>query len=160
MNRLFLLLLLLISGFRHANIIAWDGDAGNRDWFDPLNWQGDVVPFANDDVIRPSNKAVSLECSTIIQSLAIEGTLVIESKATLGVIVGLPDGVTITGGSLTVDGTLDISLVERYGIHLTFGELQINGTVTINQVSSAGVHSVGSITPVRVSVIGVISIFN
>ncbi len=35
---------------RHLLAVAWDGGGDNQNWYDPLNWVGDVVPAATDDV--------------------------------------------------------------------------------------------------------------
>lgn len=47
----FLLGLLLLSGSARAAVVRWDGGGGTTAWTNPLNWSGNAVPTALDDVV-------------------------------------------------------------------------------------------------------------
>ncbi|PJA17035.1 MAG: hypothetical protein COX66_05895 [Elusimicrobia bacterium CG_4_10_14_0_2_um_filter_63_34] len=58
---------LLSGGFTPswAASISWDGGAGGNDnWYDALNWSGDAVPGAGDDVVIDAATTVQVDASS------------------------------------------------------------------------------------------------
>ncbi|MBV9125565.1 MAG: hypothetical protein JO112_19625, partial [Planctomycetes bacterium] len=74
--------------------ITWNNPAGG-DWGVAGNWKGGVLPGSGDDVVIP-NLAAGI---TIIHST---GTDTVKSLTA-------SEGVTLTGGTLTVTGNLQVS---------------------------------------------------
>jgi hypothetical protein len=71
----FRLSLLLFQSFFVLNIsgqVSWDNDAANYLWSDPLNWTGDLVPQASDDVIIGSGYTVIVDGDYDCASLTLE----------------------------------------------------------------------------------------
>ena len=125
----------------HAVEVTWDGEGNDKEWFNPINWDGDIVPTALDDVVIPSSFIVILDDDTAIQSLRLEGMLTIENSAVLGVFEATQDGVEIFRGTLVVDGALNVALAEGWGIDMQLSSLLIiNGKVTINDVGTRGIN--------------------
>ena len=152
--------MILLASLVHAGVVIWDGETDDKGWMEPKNWDGDVVPAANDDVVIPKDFTVVLASSTTIQSLSLEGNLVVESNATLGVFVGVPNGVTIrNAGFLDVEGTLNISLVERYGMQLLGqGSLKVSGTLNISEGENVGLFVSSISSNVDIGVFGEVAI--
>jgi hypothetical protein len=74
--------------------VVWSGAAGDNQWSNPANWQGDAVPTAGQDVDLPSNNMngnginIDLDGNVTVRNLAMDG----------------PYG--LSGGSITVDGAI------------------------------------------------------
>jgi len=134
-----------LSGCLFAVEVTWDGEGDDKEWFNPINWDGNIVPTALDDVVIPSSFIVNLDDDTEIQSLSLMGMLTIENSAVLGVFVPAQDGVTLVNGILVVDGTLNIALAGRHGIN-TFGTplIIVSGKITINEVGNHGMLLINS----------------
>jgi len=134
-----------LSGCLFAVEVTWDGEGDDKEWFNPINWDGNIVPTALDDVVIPNSFIVNLDDDTEIQSLSLMGMLTIENSAVLGVFVPAQDGVTLVNGILVVDGTLNIALAGRHGIN-TFGTplIIVSGKITINEVGNHGMLLINS----------------
>jgi RHS repeat-associated protein len=85
--------------------VFWDGGAGTTNWNNPLNWSGDVLPTAADDVtVSTGNNAVITlaGASATVQSLSLSSKLEVDG----GVGLTVTNGFTMdVGRSLTVDGS-------------------------------------------------------
>ena len=89
--------------------VYWDGDAGDLLWNNPLNWSGDVLPGAADDVVInvPGDIAVTLAgTSTTIRSLLSEESLTLASGSLKVTAQSVVHGTFSTGTNttLTADG--------------------------------------------------------
>jgi hypothetical protein len=90
--------------------IVWDGDAGDFDFNNDLNWVGDVAPGVNDDAtidvagdiaIHFSSSETHLSSLSCNETLTVEGTLEIAHSSTIKELV--------LYGLLTGDGNVSIS---------------------------------------------------
>ena len=112
--------------------VRWDGGGDGTTWFDPLNWDGDAVPGAGDDVIIDVPGEITVVYSsgdTIIKSL--------DSKEALTLEFGSEPTVLTVAGDVVIDNdltlntaTLDASNVTVNGI-LTAMAGTISGTGTL-----------------------------
>ena len=60
MKRTYLIsILILLASLVHAGVVIWDGETDDKGWMEPKNWDGDVVPAANDDVVIPKDFTLS-----------------------------------------------------------------------------------------------------
>ncbi len=98
--------------------VVWDGGAGNFDWGNPLNWNGDVLPISTSDVI--------------IQDLL--GTPTITSTGSVSIRnLDIAENVRVAGGSFSLAqlagaGTLTV----ENGVSLnTTGNLLTQGNLTV-----------------------------
>jgi len=129
-----ILMFFFATAMLHASVVTWDGDGGDKDWFNPINWDGDFVPAANDDVIIPIFAIASLGDDASIQTLTVRGTFTIEDSAVLGVFVGASEGVFVDGGVLNVEGKLNILLSGIVGLRAdSDSQLNVSGAITISQ---------------------------
>ncbi|MCA9262275.1 MAG: hypothetical protein KDA60_00440 [Planctomycetales bacterium] len=64
---------------------SWDGDAGNQNWHDPLNWEQDQLPTTGDDVVIWTTEAVEISADVTVNSLVANNRITIQSGATLDV---------------------------------------------------------------------------
>jgi hypothetical protein len=98
-----LLGLFVIAFTSSAGIITWDGGGDGASWHDPLNWSGDAMPGAGDDVVV--NVATNLTHSsgdTVVRS--------IQCNAHLQVVGG---SITVSGGASSLDGPLSMATGTR-----------------------------------------------
>lgn len=87
--------------------VSWDGGGGDTLWSNPLNWSGDAVPVASDDVtidVPASQRWINVDVGPLwVRSLTLDDTLIINA-----------------GTALTVSGVF--ALTQN-------AELRINGTL-------------------------------
>ncbi|MCX5676598.1 MAG: hypothetical protein NTX87_16480 [Planctomycetota bacterium] len=76
--------------------VTWDGEAGTSYWSDPLNWSGNHVPGATDDVVITGSSAQAIEYSADAGDTQIASLL--SSRP-----------VTLEGGSLAVSGNVQVN---------------------------------------------------
>jgi hypothetical protein len=103
--------------------ISWDGEAGDDQWANPVNWTGDRLPGLNDDVFIDASSAVRVSDQVgAVRSLISYGSLTIDAGADLTV-----SQLALFAGLLTVQGG-----VLRLEQNATLaGELQWSGgTIT------------------------------
>ncbi|HEY2841270.1 MAG TPA: hypothetical protein VGJ26_19090, partial [Pirellulales bacterium] len=103
--------------------VSWDGGGDGKNWTDKLNWSGDVLPGANDDVTinAPGGVTVSatLSATTTIHSLT----------------VGADDGLTLlSNSSLTVAAASTIS----GALNVSSSTLAINGATSVGNLNFTG----------------------
>src|SRR5262245_10265371 len=103
--------------------IAWDGGpTGNgTDWLDPVNWVGDVLPGAADDVTignTGTNPTITVGASTAVRSIA-GGRAITLTGGSLGIGVATStfSNLTLNGGTLDPanGATLNSSIVNGPG---------------------------------------------
>lgn len=116
--------------------VAWDGGGDAVNWYDPMNWTGDVLPGQDDAVAIPAGFDAPLVTgkSTQIGSLDIAGALTVRN-------------VTVrTSGGVSVDGKLNAVLT---GNLIIGGDLTVEGEVRLGDASddSTGWISMDSTDP-------------
>ncbi|MHC4698113.1 MAG: hypothetical protein ACYTFA_15375, partial [Planctomycetota bacterium] len=98
-----------------AAAVSWDGDSdGDGDgvsWSDPLNWSGDALPGASDDVTIDVGGGLTVTLASGTHSI---NTLT------------CPESLDSTGGSLSIAGTSSIATLTQSG-----GILRGPGTITV-----------------------------
>lgn len=99
---------------------TWDGGGDGTSWNDPLNWSGDVLPGADDDV------TIDLPGKPSIAFTGAAGNVQIHSLQSTS-------RITISGGALTVrsSSTIDADLA------MTGGSLKASGAGTTLSVTGA-----------------------
>ncbi|MGF1635410.1 MAG: hypothetical protein ACFCVE_16310 [Phycisphaerae bacterium] len=84
--------------------VSWDGGGDGVSWSDPLNWSGDVLPVAADDVTIDTAGTVRVLQNRTVNSLnVVAGTLEIQGNGGFGNI-----GLTVSEGG-TNAGTIDLT---------------------------------------------------
>jgi len=112
--------------------VSWDGGGDGTDWFDPLNWDSDVVPDSIDHITVDANGEVILSQDFILQLL---GDLEIKSGTTLT----LPDFVQLTNfGYITNVGIFesDGGIIHNHGTFRN-SETFTNNDGTFNNFGAA-----------------------
>ncbi|MCP4043357.1 MAG: hypothetical protein GY731_15605, partial [Gammaproteobacteria bacterium] len=111
--------------------ILWDNEAGTGMWDNPLNWVGDVAPIANDTVIMNVGGGTSVTYNPgtlLLDSLYMAEQLDVASGSlTITTHIDSSDQLTISGGSLALNGTTNLDTV-----NMAAGTLAGTGTVTVN----------------------------
>ncbi len=97
--------------------VLWDGGGNGTSWTDPLNWVGDALPQAGDDVVIdvPGNPTIQLVTGTqAIRSLVSQealvlsgGTLTVANASQVNASVTFSDGALAGSGDVTVTGALN-----------------------------------------------------
>ena len=97
--------------------VAWDGDAGNSLWSDPLNWDGNALPTAGDSVIidAPGNIQVVYDLNNNLNLGELE----------------LFDNLRVSAGSIQVSGAF---LLQN-------GNTLISDNAEFYALGSANIHS-------------------
>lgn len=142
--------------------VAWDGEAMDGDWHNPLNWVGDVLPAENDDVTIAADsmpdlfievgQEVRIASLDLGKSLAVRGSLEVTGSTlvrdteffhvaadgeatTANLTLGRGEGGASTAGLWTITGD---STIERRLI--ITGELRIEGSTrwTTGSISLSG----------------------
>ncbi|MCA9035909.1 MAG: hypothetical protein KDA91_12315, partial [Planctomycetaceae bacterium] len=96
--------------------VYWDGDAGDFQWTNPLNWSGDTLPGANDDVVinvagditvTHSGTNTTIRSLTSSESLNLSGgsLSVTATSVVHGAFAGSNATLTVSGPSATFLGT-------------------------------------------------------
>ena len=119
MNNLFLTLIFLGTYLQlTAGTVSWDGGAASTEWENPLNWVGDALPTASDDV-DINSATVVLAANTQVQRVYVRGSghLTVNS------------GVTLTIDGFSGDDGLEIN---------TSATLINNGTIAVSNISGSG----------------------
>jgi len=124
-------------------VVAWDGGPSGTgtDWHDPVNWDGDSLPGAADDVqIGTEFAAVTIASASdaSINSLTSEaaigisdGTFSIAGASAINNAVTFSNGTLVAGGALTVTGpvTWTGGTITGSGQTTAQGGLEIGGEV-------------------------------
>ena len=138
--------LLLFPSLAAAAAISWDGGGDGVSWSDAINWSGDVLPGASDDVtINVGGTAtITLASGTqTINSLSCDEALVISggsldiaaaSSITAGGSLTLSGGTLTGGGTLTVTSTMVWSSGTMSGSDSTI--IQSGATLTLSAGTS------------------------
>jgi len=74
--------------------VAWDGEAGNTLWSNPLNWDGNALPIAGDSVVinAPGNVQVVYDLDHDLQLSELQ----------------LSDNLQLINGSIQVSGAFSL----------------------------------------------------
>ena len=111
----------------HRNILAAiSSTAAGGNWSSPATWVGGVVPTAADDVTIVAGATVTLDVAASAASLTIAATGALQTSATTAYSLQV-------GGSVTNNGTLDLSASTTIGSDLRFtgaGSVNFTGTGT------------------------------
>ena len=109
--------------FAPAQTVYWDGGGDGASWHDPLNWSGNFVPTATNDVIADVEEEVTITVAgnTTVGSLRCEENLHITGGTLM-----VTDGDSWVNGSLTVNAARGLTV---QGSNTTF---TANGPTTIN----------------------------
>jgi hypothetical protein len=118
---------------RLLSAAGWTGAAGDNQWFNPANWQGDQIPAQREDVVFPS------ETGNITY-------VNIGSNVTVGNL-DLVGHIALGGASITVDGTIDSDLYDNSIDSLVLGhntpvDCDSEGTLHLDNISDGG-HGYG-----------------
>jgi CshA-type fibril repeat protein len=117
----------------HAHAAAtWDGEAGDGDWSTPANWEGDLLPNPDAEIILPAAfGAIHVTSTATIDNsldIGLGTTLVVDAAAVLTV-----DGTIVGDGDLTNDGLIQQGTngTGRFGWYSEYfkGYLLNNGTI-------------------------------
>ena len=93
--------------------IDWSGADDGTTWNDGANWVGGQVPGSGDDAV------INTSGSTIVFNTTVPATIA-------SLTVGSNDSLSITGGSLTLDGPGNSTI--SGGLSMTGGSLTVSGT--------------------------------
>lgn len=117
-------------------VVAWDGEAGDGDFTNPLNWEGDIVPTSGDDAVIDVNGGPFIELKAgdfaSVKSLVVDWPLAV--NGTLGVADGLTVGAVFF--DIGPNGRLEsnnINLQPATGSISNQGEWTIGGTSQIDR---------------------------
>lgn len=135
MKKIFFILPILLALFLPASAraatVSWDGGAATANWADALNWSGDAVPTADDDVTINTATTVNLAASTTVNSL----TLGQEAGGVAAILNFTYDA--ITNGALIIDAG-DLTVYSGASITHSAGTSAVVGKVFIDvQTGSA-----------------------
>ena len=61
--------------------VAWDGGGDHLSWGDPLNWSGDVLPAADDDVTISADSSPTVAITTTVNVHSITGNAALRIDA-------------------------------------------------------------------------------
>jgi CshA-type fibril repeat protein len=117
--------------YAHA-AATWDGEAGDGDWSTPANWEGDLLPSADAEIILPpAFGAVHVTSTATVDNsleIGLGTTLIVDAAAVLTV-----DGTIAGDGDLTNDGLIQQGTngTGRFGGYSEYfkGYLLNNGTI-------------------------------
>ncbi|MCY2953562.1 MAG: hypothetical protein NTU53_16525, partial [Planctomycetota bacterium] len=98
--------------------VSWDGSGDGASWNDPLNWSGDALPEAGDDVIvnvadNPTIRFTSAAGTVNIKSLATDETMNLS-----GGVLAVADAATIQAAMILAGGTLKGGTLNGTGVKL------------------------------------------
>jgi hypothetical protein len=129
--------------------VAWDGGAGDLQWNNPLNWDGDVLPGSADDVVIDVTGDITVEATgniSIRSLLSAESLNLYLTNLTVAAPSTIMAATTITGGTTTALGA-DASLsfpagasINTANLRATNGGELLFGPGTVFSTNS-GVHT-------------------
>jgi len=136
----------------HAALVFWDNDAGDNDFTNPLNWNGDVYPASGDYGVIQNNSYANISTAAANISRLYVGA---DQGGALDPPLAKGTGTlnVLTGGSLTTastwyigEGTANEGIVNVTGGSLTTGAFGLGygsgSTGTLN-VSAGGAYATG-----------------
>ena len=124
--------------------VTWDGGGGNLRWTDPLNWVGDMLPTAADDVVIPDLSATTDEPIFIpagsaldVKSVASQQLVELDSNAVLRLHAPstFGGGVRVYGGLVSTAPVTLAGHDNQYSSQVSYG-----GTLDVgsNPLTAAG----------------------
>ncbi|HOC01327.1 MAG TPA: hypothetical protein PKM43_21585, partial [Verrucomicrobiota bacterium] len=91
---------MIAAGGVSAATVTWDGEGDGQRWHDPLNWSGNALPVATDDVVLAPPEGASVVFAgsdAAIRRLDVRGVL------------RLASGHLDVGETATVSGTMELA---------------------------------------------------
>ena len=141
--------------FSCAGSICFDNGAGDFLWNNPLNWTGNVLPVAGDDVAIDLGTALTVVLNQGVQAAGrlvtasgvqldvTGGFLTVQGASTLNGGLGVHGGNLLSSGALTVAGNVEVTggAVDFNGAtnlrgNLTFSDGRIGGVGAVNVAGS------------------------
>ncbi|HMS44077.1 MAG TPA: hypothetical protein PKE69_27875, partial [Pyrinomonadaceae bacterium] len=112
---------------------TWDGGGANSNWNTAANWDGDIAPVANDDLIFPATSA------QFVTTHNFSGTTF--------------NSITFEGGAYTVDGNVLLNPISTRALNLGGGTQTINVPLNTNgtAVFTAATGSLATIVSLSVA---------
>ncbi len=92
--------------------VFWDGGGGNLNWFNPLNWSGDVVPDGTKDVtIQTATGAIQISggAATAKSLISLQPVELSSGSLTLTNASTFSSSFTLSGGTLSGPGIVSVS---------------------------------------------------
>ena len=127
--------------------VTWDGGGGDGAWHNPLNWAGDVLPGAGDDVVldRPGNLTIThSQGTTFVRSIRSAETLTVSGGALMtAVSINALGPLNQSGGIVAGAGHLDIGA----GFNWTGG--QVSGAGDLRLGPGGKLRVAGDVTLAR-----------
>jgi len=113
--------------------VSWDGGGGDFNWSNAVNWSGDALPGASDDVTID----FGANDFSVVHGAGTDSIRSLTSSASL----------TVAGGELCVSANStiagDLALAATFG---GFGDITVSGTFTWNNGTLQGVNGAGRLT--------------
>lgn len=147
--------LIFISYSAQCATVNWDGGAGDNLWTSKTNWDTDVVPAFNDDVVISGSsslvkvtdevycKSLTLRFFSELQVL-VSGGIEVEASSDVGFFIQ-PGSVFINDGDILIRNTMGSGLVNS-------GEIENSGSINVLSVNLSeasqknGISSSGMLT--------------
>ncbi|MBC7514553.1 MAG: hypothetical protein H7234_08980 [Herminiimonas sp.] len=146
----------------------FDNGVGDFDWSKPVNWSGDTVPVAGNDVVIDTNARITHASGTdqirgftirgnsevlvsggsltVLGPTIVDGTLTSSGQLALGGTLGGSGSVSVRGGVTSIAGDAAVSRLDMVGGTLSAaGNLGVNSLLNWSggAISGAGVLSTG-----------------
>ncbi|MFO7906100.1 MAG: hypothetical protein R6U98_25805, partial [Pirellulaceae bacterium] len=117
----------LLEDRRLLSLVSWDGGGGDTSWTNPLNWDTDTLPGAEDDVVIDVAGDVTIEHasgSTTIRSLDCEENFDLAGGS-----------LEMMGAASRINGTFVMTSGTRLMVDGSDASLIVSGTATIDGAS-------------------------
>ena len=105
-----------------AATVSWTGAGGDGFWSNPLNWNGNVLPVAEDDVVInvPGNATVRLDTGgTWVRSLQCQESFILETGP-----------LTVTEGASFINGIFSMGVSQILTVDGATATFTVNGAAT------------------------------
>lgn len=128
----------------YAAVRTWDGGGADANWLTAANWEGDVAPAANDDLVFPATAAQlsnnnNFFLLTAFRSITIDGAYSIGGQP-----MRLTSALNVNSGTVAINTAITMSggqtVTSGQGATATLAILSVSGSgVTINGLGAVGV---------------------
>ena len=141
----FLLPILLAVVSTHAQVLTWTGGGGDGEWTTASNWDGNMTPTKDNDVVIQGAQ-IQLSMSGTAKSIQIENAeLGVTSSGELFVIASDTNGITGLNSLITNNGLISIDSSNSDGLYLDQNSDMDNlGDLQIMNSEAAGISIIGS----------------
>jgi hypothetical protein len=140
----------LLEPRQYLAAVSWDGGGNDSAWSNPLNWSGDALPGNGDDVVIDSAGTTGVVLAS--GAAAVHSLVLFDNLNISGGSLSISGSLTINAGQLTTNARLSVigsTTVANAGILTAAGDVELNdwGQASGGQiVASAGSLKVGSKT--------------